>query len=102
MAAESVEFRAFINQSRASHRSKMDDNAAFAGSVAAFGMGGMAMDSKSTSESFDLEINVTEQVRSSLADDPEELKLKIVALDVNGEAVDADRLDVDDVELIFE
>ncbi len=45
---------------------------------------------------------MTEQVRSSLADDPEELKLKIVALDANGEAVDADRLDVDDVELIFE
>ena len=102
MAAESVEFRVFLNQSRASHRSKVDDNAAFAGSVAAFGMGEMAMESKSTSESFDLEINVTEKVRSSLADDPEELKLKIVALDANGEAVDADRLDVDDVELIFE
>ncbi len=102
MAAETVEFRVFINQSRASHRSKVDDNAAFAGSVAAFGMGEMAMESKSTSESFDLEINVTEQVRSCLADDPEELKLKIVALDTNGEAVEADRLEVDDVELIFE
>jgi len=92
MVAETVEFRVFINQPRASHRSKVDDNAAFAGSIAAFGMGEMAMESKSTSESFDLEINVTEQARSSLAEDPEELKLKIVALDTNGEAVDADRL----------
>lgn len=102
MAPETVEFRLFINQSRATHRTKTEDNPSFAGSAVAFGMGDMQMETRSTSKSFDLDINITELVRSSLAEDAQELELKIVALNAEGEPVEADRLDVDDIELIFE
>ncbi|HEX9643164.1 MAG TPA: tyrosinase family protein [Acidimicrobiia bacterium] len=121
MPSESVEFRVFVNQPRATHRTKIEDNASFAGSIGTFGMGGVshhaedakqtghhrhdeapALETRSASTSFDLEINLTEHVRQALAEDAEELKLKIVALTGDGEPVDADRLDLDDIELILE
>lgn len=102
MPVDSVEFRAFINEPEASHRTKIEDNSSFAGSVATFGMGDMEMESQSTSQSFDLEINITDRVRASFEEDTEELKLNIVALNADGEPVDADRLELDDIELIFE
>lgn len=102
MPVNSVEFRAFINEPEASHRTKVEDNSWFAGSVAAFGMGDMEMESRSTSQSFDLEMNITEKVRASFEEDAEELRLIIVALNADGEPVDSDRLELDEIELIFE
>lgn len=102
MPANSVEFRAFINQPEESQRTAVEDNASFAGTVAAFGMGDMEMEVRSASASFDLEMNITEKVRASFEDDPEELKLFIVALDAEGEPVDPDQVELDDIELIFE
>ena len=101
MPVNSVEFRAFINEPEASHRTKVEDNSWFAGSVAAFGMGDMEMESRSTSQSFDLEMNITEKVRASFEEDAEELRLIIVALNADGEPVDSDRLELDEIELIF-
>lgn len=102
MPANSVEFRAFINQPEESQRTAVEDNASFAGTVAAFGMGDMEMEVRSASASFDLEMNITEKVRASFEDNPEELKLLIVALDAEGEPVDPDQVELDDIELIFE
>lgn len=110
MPTESVEFRVFINHSRASHRTSIDDTDSFAGSVGAFGMGAMDMGDKraaptmaSTSGRFDLELNLTDQLRRHCGNDgTDEFKLKIVAVDSDGNAVDADRLDVDDIELIID
>lgn len=102
MPAESVEFRAFLGQPRASERTKLEDNHSFAGTVAALGMADMEMESKSASTSFDLELNITEHVKSSLAEDAAELQLKIVALNGEADPVSADRLDIGEIELIFE
>lgn len=102
MPAESVEFRAFIGQPRASERTKLEDNPSFAGTVAAFGMADMEMESKSASKSFDLELNISDHVKTSLAEDATELQLKIVAFNGDAEPVSADRLDIQEIELIFE
>lgn len=102
MSMKSVEFRVFLNQADASHRSKLEDNPGFAGSVAWFGMGDEELESRARSESFDLEVNLTEITRSLLDEGAEDLELKIVAVDATGDAVDAERLDVDELELILE
>lgn len=101
MPAESIEFRAFLNKPKASHTSRVESKR-LAGSAALFGMGHMAMESRSTSASFDVAIDMTEQIRSRAAKEGNELKLKIVALNTDGEPIEADRLEVDDIELIFE
>lgn len=102
MPRDSVEFRVFANQPRASHRSKIEGNPSFVGSIGTFGMGPVKMESRSTSTTFDLGINLTEHVMAALADEADELKLKIVAVNPDGEPIDAERLDVDEIELIFE
>jgi hypothetical protein len=102
MPMESVEFRVFVNQPRASHRTKADENPSFAGSAGAFGMGAEEMEMRSRSTSFDLEIDVTDAVREAMEDDAEELKLKIVAVDADGEPVERERLPVDEVALVVE
>jgi hypothetical protein len=105
MARESVEFRVFINKPKASHTSKLKGRG-FAGSIGTFGMGDMEMEmemeSRSGSRSFDLELNITERLKANVDKDADEVQLKIVALDGDGEPVDAERLDIDDIELILE
>lgn len=102
MARESVELRAFINQPRASHRTKIEEDPSFAGTAGAFGMGDAEMKVNSKSRNFDLELNVTDTVRRLAEEDADEMKLKIMAIDANGEPVDRDDLPVDEVELIIE
>ena len=128
MAAESIEFRVFINDAEASHHTSIDSDT-FAGSIGTFGMGEMAMGGHgkrdehgehspadhrhgviaSTSSRFDLELNLTDQLRHNCGneenddnDDVDEFTIMIVAVDTEGNAVDPQRVGVDDVELIID
>jgi hypothetical protein len=105
MPSDSVEFRLFIDDPEASHRTPVADNPSFAGSIAAFGMGDMKMEhgSKGHRANFDLEFNVTDRLRRRCEDaDGDEVTLKVVAVGVDGEPVDADRLDVDAIDIVID
>jgi hypothetical protein len=99
MSRESIEFRVFINQPGAGIETELEDNSSFAGSIGTFGMGDMEMESRSTSRTFDLELNITECLRTCVNEGDEEATLKVLALSVDGEAIDSARLDTLGIDL---
>lgn len=75
MPVESVEFRVFVDDEGANADTPVEDNPAFAGSIAMFGMGDMKMEHGSGAEDarFDIELNLTDVLRERcghLADEP--------------------------------
>lgn len=119
MPAESIEFRVFVDQPDANADTPIEHNPAFAGSIAHFGMGDMKMDHGSGDEpaTFDIELNLTDVLRErcghlARADAVQQqdhdksvnntatFELKIVAVDLEGRAVEAGRAGIDDIELI--
>lgn len=104
MQARSMDLRVFVNQPRATERSKTVGNPRFAGSFGLFGMGrDHASDLKMIprQENFDLELNITETIRQ-MSEKNKELSLKLVAVDVNGDAVAADQIDIDEGKLLVD
>lgn len=104
MQARSMDIRIFVNQPRATERSKIIDNPRFAGSFGIFGMGADAapdLQMVAREQRFDLEVDITETVRQMSAED-KELKLKLVAVDANGDAVPAEQVDIKGVELLID
>ncbi len=127
MPAESVEFRILLGNVDDVNDTKIDGNSAFAGSISTFGMGGMPMrDMKpSPSSNFDIGLNLTNHLRTKCshlikradhclgddvthegmakADDKASIiALKIAAFDVKGLPIEADRLQIDDIDLIID
>jgi hypothetical protein len=103
MPAESTELRVFIDDPEADHRTAVDGNPSFVGSVAAFGMGGMQMQEAPGRARFDLELSLTDQLRRHCDEgERDEVSLKIVAVDVDGNPVDAGRLEIDVIELVLD
>jgi tyrosinase len=104
MQARSMDIRVFVNQPRATERSKTIDNPRFAGAFGIFGMGtngvpGMNMVARE--QNFDLELDITHAIRQMSAED-KELNLKLVAVDANGDAVPAEQIDIEDIELLVD
>lgn len=122
---QTVEVRAFLGQSRASARSRTVGNEAFAGAVGLFGLlgGAGAPDRVAPAkhrghdddlptlggrhgvvagehdERFDVELDVTAAL---LALEDDEVPLKLVAVDTDGDAVDADELVISSVDLVVD
>lgn len=102
MQARSMDIRVFVNQPRATERSKTIDNPCFAGSFGIFGMGADTdLQMVARKQDFDLELDITEAVRQVSTKD-KELKLKLVAVDANGDAVPAEQIDIKGVELLVD
>lgn len=116
MPERSMEVRAFVGQPRASARTRTIGNDAFAGAIGMFGMVGesgiggpvggdrddlgLHVARADVSERFDQELDITEVLRRRQEDD--ELVLKLVAIDADGDSVDADHVPVDDIELVVD
>jgi tyrosinase len=104
MQARSMDIRVFVNQPRATERSKTIDNPRFAGAFGIFGMsanGAPDLHMVAREQNFDLELDITQAIRQMGAED-KELNLKLVAVDANGEAVPAEQIDVERVELLVD
>jgi tyrosinase len=114
MQPEPVEIRAFLDQPDADARTKTIGNPSFAGATAFFGHGSPAPHGEKKApveasghaghgdvprpapqagvqERFDLELNITDALRSRKPEG-DAVRLKLVAVDVNGNDVAADKL----------
>jgi hypothetical protein len=144
MQEQAVEVRAFLNQPRASARTKTIGNPSFAGAVGFIGHGteaetgslhcaecalvGSTRDHShhggavgaahhgdhdhgdhdhghgpvaESDERFDVELDLSANLRAVAADD-DEVSLKLVAVDADGNEVPADEFRVDEIELAIE
>lgn len=103
MQARSMEMRVFVNQPNATVRSKTIDNPRFAGSIGLFGMGETENQPQmiSRQQQFDLELDIVDTIRQ-IGKEDEELTLKLVAVDGNGDRVPAEEIDLTKIELIAE
>ena len=120
MQPEPVEIRAFVNQPDANARTQTLGNPAFAGAAAFFGHGvpdphGQMAPAEhgghgdvprpplqpGVKERFDLELNITRALRAQKADAPG-VSLKLVAVDVAGNEVPAEKLILEETVLEFE
>lgn len=102
MQPRSMEIRVFINQPKATERTKTIGNPHYAGAIGVFGMG-MDVDPDlkmvPREENFDLQVDITETLRR-IGEQAEELNLKLVAVDANGEPVAAEQLHIEGFELL--
>lgn len=150
MQDETIEIRVFLDQPRATSRTKTVDNPAFAGTFGFIGHGGRdeidathcaecaavghtsehahhraahggerhehtdhdhgeghdlgtphAPAPDGAEERFDVELDVTDKLRN-LETDEEEVAIKLVAIDSDGNEVSAEKVQVDEIELVIE
>ncbi len=102
MQARSMDIRIFVNQPRATECSKTIDNPRFAGSFGIFGMGeDTDLKMVAREQNFDMELDITETVRQMSAKG-KKLKLKLVAVDANGNAVPVEQIDIEGFELLID
>jgi hypothetical protein len=104
MQARSMDIRVFVNQPRATERSKTIDNLRFAGAFGIFGMGANGepdLHMVAREQNFDLGLDITHAIRQMSAED-KELNLKLVAVDANGDAVPAEQIDIEGIELLVD
>lgn len=104
MPVRSAEIRAFINQPRATERSKTIGNQRFAGSVGLFGMGPEEdpdLRMVQRQQTFDVTLDVTDTLKEMSAD-AESLTLLLLAVDADGELLSSEEVEVDEIELLAE
>ena len=103
MPMKSMDIRVFVNQPRATARSKTIGNPRFAGSFGLFGMGETdePLQVVPRQQSFDQELDIAATI-SRMAEEDKELALKLVAVDANGDAVPAEEIDITGVELLVD
>jgi hypothetical protein len=120
MQPEPIEIRAFVNQPDANARTRTIGNPAFAGATAFFGHGspdphghkpasehGGHVDmprpapQPGVKERFDLELNITKTLNAQKAD-AAEVSLKLVAVDVAGNEVPAEKMILEEIVIELE
>ena len=105
MPMESAEFRVFINEKKASSRTKTEGNCSFAGSVSMFGMGDKKLmsDDRNKGKSFDISLDIGDAIKYQFKQsDSSEFSLSIVTVDVNGKAISDDKNIIKNLELIID
>lgn len=104
MQEQSMEILVFVNQPEATEKSKIIENPNFAGSFGVFGMGGekaKGLKMVDHQQSFDLELDITETLKK-ISNEDEQINLKLVAVDINGNPVQSDQIDIKGIELLIE
>ena len=105
MPMRSAEFRIFINEEKASIKTKTQGNPKFAGSVALFGMGDekLMSDQRNKGKSFDVSVDISNAIRQQFDEKNDgDLTLSIVAVDENGKAISDEHINIKGMELLVD